>query len=27
MQDTQDITGVGCEYDFVWLITSYSMLV
>jgi len=27
MQDTLDITGAGYEYDFMWLYTSYSILV
>ena len=27
MRDTLDITGAGCEYDFIWLYTGYSILV
>jgi len=26
MQDTLDVTGAGCEYDFIWLYTGYSIL-
>jgi len=27
MKDTLDITGVGYEYDFIWLHTGYYILV
>jgi len=27
MHDALEITGAGCQYDFIWLYTDYSMLV
>jgi len=27
MQDALDVTGAGCEYDFIWLYADYSILV